>query len=92
VMTMHVHGVTVLLAGDIEREAAGQVLHESQLDPQRWGPPRVEQPRRPHPRPRRRTARAHQRRRRQRLRPPCARHDGSLAGQGFPRAPHRPRG
>ena len=28
---------TVLLAGDIEREAAGQVLHESQLDPQRWG-------------------------------------------------------
>jgi competence protein ComEC len=37
VMTMHVHGLTVLLAGDIEREAAGQVLHESQLDPQRWG-------------------------------------------------------
>ena len=37
VMTMHVHGLTVLLAGDIEREAAAQVLHESQLDPQRWG-------------------------------------------------------
>ena len=27
----------MLLAGDIEREAAAQVLHESQLDPQRWG-------------------------------------------------------
>ncbi|KRF39604.1 competence protein ComEC [Terrabacter sp. Soil810] len=37
VLTMHVHGLTVLLAGDIEREAAAQVLHESQLDPQRWG-------------------------------------------------------
>ncbi len=37
VMTMHVRGLTVLLAGDIEREAAAQVLHESQLDPQRWG-------------------------------------------------------
>jgi len=37
VMTMHVHGLTLLLAGDIEREAAAQVLHESQLDPQRWG-------------------------------------------------------
>ena len=37
VLTMHVRGVTVLLAGDIEREAAGQLLHETQLDPQRWG-------------------------------------------------------
>ena len=37
VMTMHVRGLTVLLAGDIEREAAAQVIHESQLDPQRWG-------------------------------------------------------
>jgi competence protein ComEC len=37
VLTMHVRGVTVLLAGDIEREAAAQVLHESQLDPARWG-------------------------------------------------------
>ncbi len=37
VLTMHVRGLTVLLAGDVEREAAAQVLHESQLDPQRWG-------------------------------------------------------
>lgn len=37
VLTMHLRGTTILLAGDIEREAAGQVLHESQLDPQRWG-------------------------------------------------------
>ncbi|MEW1955233.1 ComEC/Rec2 family competence protein [Terrabacter sp. NPDC080008] len=37
VMTMHIRGLTVLLAGDIEREAAGQVLHETQLDPGRWG-------------------------------------------------------
>lgn len=37
VMTMHVRGVNVLLAGDIEREAAGEVLHETQLDPRRWG-------------------------------------------------------
>ncbi|MFC7594980.1 ComEC/Rec2 family competence protein [Terrabacter sp. GCM10028922] len=37
VLTMHVRGITVLLAGDIEREAAAQVLHESQLDPARWG-------------------------------------------------------
>ncbi|GAA1987816.1 ComEC/Rec2 family competence protein [Terrabacter lapilli] len=37
VMTMRVRGVNILLAGDIEREAAGQVLHETQLDPQRWG-------------------------------------------------------
>lgn len=37
VLTMHVRGVTVLLAGDIEREAAAQVVRESQLDPARWG-------------------------------------------------------
>ncbi len=37
VLTMHLRGTTILLAGDIEREAAGQVLHEAQLDPQRWG-------------------------------------------------------
>jgi competence protein ComEC len=37
VLTMHVRGLSVLLAGDIEREAAAQVLHESRLDPQRWG-------------------------------------------------------
>jgi competence protein ComEC len=37
VLTMHVRGVGVLLAGDIEREAAVQVVHESTLDPARWG-------------------------------------------------------
>ncbi|GAB3884126.1 ComEC/Rec2 family competence protein [Terrabacter terrigena] len=37
VLTMHVRGVSILLAGDIEREAAAQVLRESQLDPSRWG-------------------------------------------------------
>ncbi|NUO91613.1 MAG: MBL fold metallo-hydrolase, partial [Dermatophilaceae bacterium] len=37
VMTMHVRGVTILLAGDIEREAAAQVFRESELDPGRWG-------------------------------------------------------
>lgn len=37
VLTMHVRGMTILLAGDIEREAAGQVLEESQRDAGRWG-------------------------------------------------------
>ena len=37
VLTMHVRGVSVLLAGDIEREAAAQVYRESLLDPGRWG-------------------------------------------------------
>ena len=37
VLTMHVRGLTLLLAGDIEREAAAQVLQESLLDPARWG-------------------------------------------------------
>jgi competence protein ComEC len=37
VLTMHLRGVTILLAGDIEREAAAQVVRESQLDPGRWG-------------------------------------------------------
>jgi competence protein ComEC len=37
VMTMHVHGLTVLLSGDIEREAAAQVIRQARLDPQRWG-------------------------------------------------------
>jgi competence protein ComEC len=37
VLTMHVQGVSVLLAGDIEREAAVQVLHEVQLDSATWG-------------------------------------------------------
>jgi competence protein ComEC len=37
VMTMRLRGVSVLLAGDIEREAAAQVLGELQRDPLRWG-------------------------------------------------------
>ena len=37
VLTMHVRGVSILLAGDIEREAAAQVFRESQLEPARWG-------------------------------------------------------
>ena len=37
VLTLHVRGVTVLLAGDIEREAAAQVLQEVGRDPGRWG-------------------------------------------------------
>lgn len=37
VLTVHVRGLTLLLAGDIEREAAAQVLHASRLDPVRWG-------------------------------------------------------
>ena len=37
VLTMHIHGVTVLLAGDVEREASAEVVHESVLDPGRWG-------------------------------------------------------
>ena len=37
VLTLHVRGVTFLLAGDIEREAAAQVLHELARAPARWG-------------------------------------------------------
>jgi competence protein ComEC len=37
VLTLHVGGVSFLLAGDIEREAAAAVLREVQLDPGRWG-------------------------------------------------------
>ncbi|GAA2742447.1 ComEC/Rec2 family competence protein [Terrabacter aerolatus] len=37
VLTLHVHGMSILLAGDIEREAAAQVLQESARDPGRWG-------------------------------------------------------
>jgi competence protein ComEC len=37
VLTMHVRGVTLLLAGDIEREAAAEVLHEVALEPASWG-------------------------------------------------------
>jgi competence protein ComEC len=37
VLTLHVGGVSFLLAGDIEREAAAAVLREVQTDPRRWG-------------------------------------------------------
>ena len=37
VLTLHVGGVSFLLAGDIEREAAAAVLREVQRDPARWG-------------------------------------------------------
>ncbi len=37
VLTMHIRGVTLLLAGDIEREAAAELLHEVALEPARWG-------------------------------------------------------
>ncbi|WP_323099795.1 ComEC/Rec2 family competence protein [Intrasporangium sp. YIM S08009] len=37
VLTLHVRGVTVLFAGDVEREAAAAVVHEIALDPGRWG-------------------------------------------------------
>lgn len=36
VMTARVRGVDILLAGDIEREAAGQVLLAARRDPTRW--------------------------------------------------------
>ena len=37
VLTLHVGGVSFLLAGDIEREAAAAVSREVQRDPARWG-------------------------------------------------------
>ncbi len=37
VLTLHVGGVSFLLAGDIEREAAAAVLREARRDPARWG-------------------------------------------------------
>jgi competence protein ComEC len=37
VLTLHVRGVTLLLAGDVEREAAAAVVHEAALDSSRWG-------------------------------------------------------
>lgn len=37
VMTVHVRGVSILFAGDIEREAAGQVLRAALLEPDVWG-------------------------------------------------------
>ncbi|EWT03153.1 hypothetical protein N865_01685 [Intrasporangium oryzae NRRL B-24470] len=37
VLTLHVSGITVLLAGDIEREAAAEVVRRARADPVRWG-------------------------------------------------------
>ncbi|HKX68600.1 MAG TPA: ComEC/Rec2 family competence protein [Intrasporangium sp.] len=37
VMTVHVRGVDLLLSGDIEREAAAQVIRAAQREPERWG-------------------------------------------------------
>jgi competence protein ComEC len=37
VMTVHVMGVTILFTGDIEREAAAEVLRAIRRDPARWG-------------------------------------------------------
>ncbi len=37
VLTVHVKGVTILFSGDIEREAAADVISEARRDPARWG-------------------------------------------------------
>lgn len=37
VMTLHVRDVTVLLTGDMEREAAAEVVRAARADPHRWG-------------------------------------------------------
>jgi competence protein ComEC len=37
VLTVNVRGVALLLAGDIEREAAAQVVRAAQREPERWG-------------------------------------------------------
>ena len=37
VMTVRVRGVDLLLSGDIEREAAAQVIRAAQAEPERWG-------------------------------------------------------
>jgi competence protein ComEC len=37
VMTMHVQGVSILFAGDMEREAAAQVIRAARREPDRWG-------------------------------------------------------
>ncbi len=37
VLTLHVGGVGVLLSGDIEREAAAEVVRAARADPLRWG-------------------------------------------------------
>lgn len=37
VLTVHVRGASILLSGDIEREAAAQVVRAARQDPQRWG-------------------------------------------------------
>lgn len=37
VMTVHVAGVSILFTGDVEREAAAEVLRAARREPQRWG-------------------------------------------------------
>lgn len=37
VLTVHVQGVSILFSGDVEREAAAEVLNEARRDPARWG-------------------------------------------------------
>jgi len=37
VLTLHVRGVTILLTGDVEREATAEVVREARQDPRRWG-------------------------------------------------------
>ena len=37
VMTVHVDGVAILLTGDMEREAAAEVVRAARTDPGRWG-------------------------------------------------------
>jgi competence protein ComEC len=37
VMTLRIAGVSILFAGDMEREAAAQVLHAARREPVRWG-------------------------------------------------------
>ena len=37
VLTLHVGGIGILLSGDIEREAAAEVVRAARADPARWG-------------------------------------------------------
>ncbi|MEO7751806.1 MAG: ComEC/Rec2 family competence protein, partial [Terracoccus sp.] len=37
VLTLHVGGIGILLSGDIEREAAAEVVRAARADPSRWG-------------------------------------------------------
>jgi competence protein ComEC len=37
VLTLHVQGVSILFTGDVEREAAAQVVRSARREPDRWG-------------------------------------------------------